>query len=107
MPMVAMVPYYAVTILHMIPEEGSPRKQVGEGAYPILEYLGFVLIPEYYFYTHREEIFGGLPGFIPYQLILLGVCKFIILIMAALYGTLLDDAKVENGGGECIHAKLR
>jgi len=105
MPLLLMAPYYAITILHKIPEEARPSTKVGEGGSPVIEWLEFVLIPEYYFYMHREDIFGGLPGFIPYQLLFTAVAKFIILIIAVLLGTVFKDFKSENG--ECVHSMLR
>jgi len=105
MPLILMAPYYAITVLHRIPEEARPSTKVGEGGSPIIEWLEFVVIPEYYFYINRADIFGGLPGFIPYQLLFTWFAKFIILIIAVLMGTVFKD--IESKNGECIHSMLR
>jgi len=91
MPLIINTPYYANFILSWIPKEGRPCLSVTEGDSPIRDWLEFVLIPEAYFYRHRKDIFGGLPGLLPYQLLAQAVVKATLFFLAILMGTVLKD----------------
>jgi len=86
MPMLQSAPRWAITLFDQIPEHGRPKKGLGEGGWAILAWIEWFLIPEYYIFLHRNTLFGGLPGFVPWILI----AAFLMKIFKMVKLTLID-----------------
>jgi len=69
MPMLTTAPRWAITLFDEVPEHGRPKKKLGEGYRPIQAWIEWLLIPEYYIFLHRNDLFGGLPGLVPELLV--------------------------------------
>jgi len=86
MPMLTSAPRWAITLFDEIPEHGRPKKKLGEGYGSIQAGIEWLLIPEYYIFLHRNDIFGGLPGYLPELLI----ATFLLKILKIVKLTLID-----------------
>ena len=65
--------------------------------------MEWILIPEYFIYLHRNCLFGGLPGFIPYQLMFIVFAKICNLVVALKSGSIVSfvvgQISTEAGAG--------
>jgi hypothetical protein len=76
-----MAPRWAISNFSTLPEHARPQKALGENHNSIMAWLEWIFVPEYYIYLNRENILGGLPGFLPYVLLAQLFVKMVTILI--------------------------